>query len=88
MFDDSKQAQRYQGRSSLKGASMNKDSDNSEAVLMKLELNSLAVDLKRMLRVQFKEFVHHIEDVEFEQGCLLSPDVATAKTGKSFQHVA
>lgn len=29
-----------------------------------VQLSELSLDLKRVLTVQFKEFVHHIEDVE------------------------
>ena len=32
-----------------------------------IDLQALTNDAKRMLRVQWKEFVHFIEDCEFEQ---------------------
>ena len=44
--------------------------------VMRTDLSSLAVDLRRMLRVQLKEFVHMIEDVEFEQGQRMFPDIS------------
>ena len=32
-----------------------------------IELAELSLDLKRMLRMQIKELIHSIEDVEFDQ---------------------
>ncbi len=48
--------------------------DESKTGLMSVALTGLAVYLKRMLRVQLKELVHTIEDVEFEQGQILLQD--------------
>lgn len=64
--------------------------DGSETGLMSMELTALVVDLKRMLRVQLKEFVNTIEDVEFEQGQLMVRDIkhSIIKRDKISTHVA
>jgi hypothetical protein len=56
----------------------------------RVDLGSLAVDLKRMLRVQLKELVHTIEDAEFEHGKDLFPDICkhSIVTRHNMPHVA
>ncbi len=41
--------------------------DNNTVIPAPCSLVSLPTDLRRILRMQFKEFIHSIEDVEFEQ---------------------
>lgn len=40
---------------------------SNELRTMRIGLAELPVDLRRMLRVQIKELIHFVEDVEFEQ---------------------
>lgn len=42
---------------------------------MAVSLEALALDLRRMLSVQFREFVHHIEDHEVEPVLESNPNV-------------
>ncbi len=43
------------------------NTDGGNTAFKREELSALAPDLKRMLRVQLKEFVHLVEDVEYEK---------------------
>lgn len=36
------------------------------SIVIREDLRALAPDLRRMLRIQFKEFVHHLEDNEVQ----------------------
>ncbi len=42
---------------------------------MNVSLHTLALDLPRMLSVQFREFIHHIEDHEVEPVFETNPGV-------------
>jgi len=55
-----------------------------------IELSTVAFDLKRMLRVQFKEFLHSIEDAEMEQSLNACPNIkfSASKRNQITRHVA
>ncbi|HEY9785604.1 MAG TPA: hypothetical protein V6D17_09405 [Candidatus Obscuribacterales bacterium] len=38
----------------------------SSAKASYVALDQLSYDMRRMLKIQFKEFIHHIEDTEFD----------------------
>jgi hypothetical protein len=40
-----------------------------------VDLSELALDLRRVLTIQFKEFIHHIEDVQGENDLPHNPRV-------------
>lgn len=58
----------------------------------RVDLGQLPIDMKRMLRVQIKELVHTIEDVEFEIDQQHLPNVMYSKIGRGLtshhSHVA
>jgi hypothetical protein len=63
---------------------------DSDGIIESVELSTVAFDLKRMLRVQFKEFLHSIEDVEIEQSRNACPNIkfGAAKRNQITRHVA
>jgi len=52
------------------------NTDEGKTAFIREELSVLAPDLKRMLRVQLKEFVHMVEDVQYEKDQNFFPHIS------------
>lgn len=49
--------------------------ENQDTDSMVIELSELTLDLKRVLSIQFREFIHHIEDAQGEHSLEHNPRV-------------
>lgn len=52
------------------------NTDGGNTAFVREELSALAPDLKRMLRVQLKELVHMVEDVQYENDQTFFPHIS------------